>query len=301
MCNLYPTWLLAFKNLNSVQKNSKNSHKPPSTDGFMKPKTKSLREKSDRKTGGQLGHQGHTLHFVDDPHHVVRHSVVACSCCHATLAEEPVLRVKKRQVFDFPPITFEVTQHEIERKVCPMCFHTEESSFPSDATNVVQYGSHVKQLIVYLTHQHHLSLARTAEFFRDVCGQSISQGTIHQILMSVGEKLAPAEDQLRDILLQSPLAHVDETGIRHQGKTECTGFIRLVRNNLCSKLTMRNAVRKPWMTSAFYQHIKGWSFMMVGLLTGLMIRAGISYAMFITFGNYRGFMIKHKKLGRKSS
>jgi transposase len=202
------------------KKNSKNSHKPPSTDGFMKPKTKSLRQKSDCKTGGQLGHHGHTLHLVDDPHHIVRHSVVACSCCHATLAEEPVLRVKKRQVFDLPPITFEVTQHEIERKVCPECFHTEESSFPSDATNVVQYGAHVKQLIVYLTHQHHLSLARTAEFFHDVCGQSISQGTIHQILMSVGEKLAPAEEQLREILLQSPLAHVDETGIRHQGKTE---------------------------------------------------------------------------------
>ncbi|MCM3654519.1 DUF6444 domain-containing protein [Metabacillus litoralis] len=90
-------------------KKLQNSHKPPSMDGFMKPKTKSLRKKSDRKTGGQLGHQGHTLHLVDDPHHVVRHSVVACSCCHATLAAEPVLRVKKRKVFDLPPITIEVT------------------------------------------------------------------------------------------------------------------------------------------------------------------------------------------------
>ena len=202
------------------KKNSKNSHKPPSTDGFMKPKTKSLRQKSDRKTGGQVGHKGHTLPLVENPHHVVRHPVVACSCCQEILVEEPVLRVKTRQVFDIPPITFEVTQHETERKVCPACLHTEESSFPSDVTNVVQYGPRVKQMIVYLTHQHHLSLVRTAEFFRDVCGQSMSQGTVHRILMSVGEQLKPAEDQLRKVLLQSPLAHVDETGIRHQGKTE---------------------------------------------------------------------------------
>ena len=139
----------------------------------MKPKTTSLREKSDRKTGGQVGHQGHTLYLVDDPHHVVRHSVIACSYCRATLVEELVLRVKKRQVFDLPPITFEVTQHEIERKVCPMCFHTEESSFPSDVTNVVQYGAHVKQLTVYLTHQHH----------------SLSLGQLNFFMMYVGNHL----------------------------------------------------------------------------------------------------------------
>ena len=73
------------------KKNSKNSHKPPSTDGLSKPKIKSLRQKSDRKTGGQIGHQGHTLLLVEDPHHVVRHSVVACSYCQTTLVDEPIL------------------------------------------------------------------------------------------------------------------------------------------------------------------------------------------------------------------
>ncbi len=49
-----------------LNKNSNNSSKPPSTDGYKKT-IKNNRVKSGRHTGGQYGHEGHTLLKVETP------------------------------------------------------------------------------------------------------------------------------------------------------------------------------------------------------------------------------------------
>ena len=74
--------------------NSQTSSKPPSSDNFAK-KTKSLREKSNKKAGGQKGHNGNTLKMVSNPDKIEFHRLTACNYCGNELSETTVLKIKK--------------------------------------------------------------------------------------------------------------------------------------------------------------------------------------------------------------
>ena len=92
---------------------SRNSSKPPSSDGLAKPAPKSLREKSGRGPGRPKGQAGFTLEPVAEPTHRRRHEPHVCAGCGGGLSDAPVVGVESRQVFDLPPIAVEVTQHDL--------------------------------------------------------------------------------------------------------------------------------------------------------------------------------------------
>jgi len=98
---------------------SRNSSKPPSADGLDKPAPKSLRGRSGRKPGGQLGREGRTLRQVERPDEVVVHEPGACAGCGAALAAESSPgRIVRRQVFDIPTITVRVVEHRLVSRRC---------------------------------------------------------------------------------------------------------------------------------------------------------------------------------------
>ena len=98
---------------------SQNSSLPPSTDGFKK--TKSLRQPSNKKTGGQVGHKGSTLKMVEDPDLVVTHHPQTCQGCGCCLENVEPQKTIRRQVFDLPSLRLQVTEHQSQIKVCPNC------------------------------------------------------------------------------------------------------------------------------------------------------------------------------------
>ena len=213
-----------------LNKNSRNSSKPPSTDAYApkKPNPKSTRKKSGKKAGGQKGHLGTTLRMVDNPDETVIHKVHQCDNCGISLENESTKGYERRQTFDIPPTTLKSTEHRAEIKSCPKCSHSNKAEFPDGVTQPTQYGPRLKSLAVYLHDYQLIPYNRSCELLSDVYGCEISPATLIRAENECFERLEQFENQLKDALKQSPVIHCDETGmkingVRHWLHVACTG------------------------------------------------------------------------------
>lgn len=203
-----------------LAKNSSNSSKPPGSDGLKKPiKTKSQRSQSGRKPGGQNGRAGKTLLQVEDPDHIITHHPNICIHCNLDLSGvQGICTEEKRQVFDVPKPTVEVTEHRIGIKMCPCCSNIAKGEFPENVNAPVQYGEHAQVLATYFKNQHLIPAERVCEIFEDVFGISLSPGTCSKIDKKLFAKLESFETNLKAYLIASSILHFDETGMRCQKK-----------------------------------------------------------------------------------
>lgn len=198
--------------------NSRNSSKPPSSDGIKRPSPapKSLREPSGRPSGGQKGHAGKTLKKVEVPDHVVDHPTSAnCDECGQALPPGDV--VETRQVFDIPPQHIEVTEHRVYAAVCG-CGKHHRSEFPSSLVSASQYGSRLKAWCAWMVFHHMMPLARTAELARSLWHIPLSDGSVKRFTREAAALLAPTTKQIGEAMVQAPVAHADETGIHVAGQ-----------------------------------------------------------------------------------
>jgi transposase len=201
-----------------LAKDSHNSSKPPSSDGLAR-KTRSLRRKSGRKPGGQLGHRGETLRMVVEPDTVVEHRPVICTSCHAPLsAEAPVVLRERRQVQDLPPLRLEITEHQALHIRCPACQTVSSGAFPPEAPSRAQYGPQLRALAVYLVEQQLVPYVRVQELLRDLFGAHLSGGTLVAWVRTAASALEPVEAAIKAALGRAPVLHSDETGVRRSGQ-----------------------------------------------------------------------------------
>ncbi|MGH3343067.1 MAG: IS66 family transposase [Carbonactinosporaceae bacterium] len=197
---------------------SKNSGKPPSSDGLAKPTPKSLRGKSSRGPGRPKGQPGTTLRQVEVPDHEVAHEPSACCGCGADLHDAPAVGMERRQVFDLPPLRLEVTEHQLISRACS-CGTVTKAEAPQGVGAPVQYGPRLAGIGVYLFHGQFLSKSRTVQALSDLFGVAVAAATVvgwtTRIAAQVTGKVIAV---IRDRIAGSAVAHFDETGFRTSGR-----------------------------------------------------------------------------------
>ena len=201
-----------------LKMNSRNSSRPPSSDGLNKPSPKSLRKKSERKRGGQPGHEGKTLEQVEHPDRSDELKLDRCPNSGVALGEAQIVGTIKRQVFDLPNPKLEVSEYiaYVYRLDNGEQIH---AGFPEGVDSAVQYGFRFQAWLVYLSDYQMIPLRRIRSMCADLFGYSISEATIVAARERCADNLERFMQVTGEQLGATAVLHADETGMRVEGKT----------------------------------------------------------------------------------
>lgn len=200
--------------------NSKNSSKPPSTDGFNK--NRSLRKKSGLKQGGQNGHHGSHMELPHEPDEVKQHLPEKCTTCpHLAecLASNQVFTCGESRYVVEPVVTTKVIEHQrVVVTECPCSQESLSGEFPAAIKAHIQYGDGMTVLAGMLSTFGAVSLNRIHVLLSSLLNVRISTGTISAMVERCAVKLKPTMEQVKEILAKAQVVNFDETGLSADGK-----------------------------------------------------------------------------------
>lgn len=192
-----------------LNQNSRNSSRPPSSDGFKR-KPGIPKEPKDR--GGQKGHKGKTLLKVEQADHTFRLTTSQCSCGLPLDTDSGEVE-QTYQVFDLPQPKLEVTEYQRIRQRC-VCGREHLGAVPTWLNASVQYGPGVRALTVLLSNSCQLSYEKVSTLFADLFGYDLNESTAVSNNELAYSRLETTEDQIKEALIEGEVTHFDESGIK---------------------------------------------------------------------------------------
>jgi transposase len=89
-----------------------------------------------------------------------------CEHCGESLADAPVIKVTRRQVYELPSIEAIITEQRAERRRC-RCGCETTAPFPDEAIGPACSGPNLRALVCYLVVRQYIPIAWVAELMRD--------------------------------------------------------------------------------------------------------------------------------------
>ena len=198
-----------------VNLNSRNSSKPPSSDG-PGAGNRAQRRASQRKRGAQPGHKGHSRAMLDasEVDSIVDCKPEAvCECGAAVqLADEP----QRHQVFDVPPLRARVDEYRLYSGRCRGCGKPHAGALPPGVPKG-QLGPRALSLVGVLGTRYHLTQRKIRNLLDQLMGLSFSVGAISQAHGKVARALKAPVAEAAASLCRAPALWMDETHYPREG------------------------------------------------------------------------------------
>ena len=194
-----------------LNRNSRNSHLPPSSDGpGSRSKTEQPKGSSKRKRGGQPGHGGHERKMLpaDEVDHVVDLFPEQCESCWEALPKVSNSPPDRYQSTELPPVRPKTTEYRRHAVTCT-CGYTTLAKL--DQVPLSPFGPRLMSLVALFTGVYHLSRRQTVSLLQDVLGVRVSLGAVSAIEGRVSAALGTAVDEVWAKIESTAVKHADAT------------------------------------------------------------------------------------------
>lgn len=207
---------LALDQNKKMNRNSKNSSKPSSTNGFNKQITNN-REPSENKPGAQVGSEGYRLAMVENPDHTYQVKVPEKFLNSGRYKKTD--KIQRKQVLDLV-ILPAVVEYQAPVYIDRLTGHQVSGGFPEGVVNEASYGPGVKSIACLLHTVGNMSYGKIQELLRDSTNGVISPsiGWLCGLEKEFTDKSLEEWKKIQETILASKVAHTDGTCVGFNGK-----------------------------------------------------------------------------------
>ncbi|WP_338851395.1 IS66 family transposase (plasmid) [Alteromonas macleodii] len=199
-----------------LNQNSRNSSRPPSSNGPGASSSAPAKKPTGRKRGAQSGHKGSKRMLADTVDETrTYYPDDTCACGGAIAISDSPYR--RHQVFDIPSQAFSVVEHQLHQGQCCQCSKTVKATLP-DNVNQGQMGNNLLAYVAMQSGQFHQSISKIQQQLEQNFGLSFSRGAISEAQGRVSAVLTPAYQDIKETMHNEAVVHCDET--RHQRGNE---------------------------------------------------------------------------------
>ncbi|MFI3293881.1 MAG: IS66 family transposase [Rikenellaceae bacterium] len=210
---------LAKENIPTPTLTSKNSSVPPSKNPLSTPQTRSPREKSSKKSGGQVGHAGVTKEWSETPDSIEGlQAPTICPSCGKNIEDLPQFEGERRQMIYIPAVVVPMVKEYVEMRRRCTCGKCVKGEFPKEVSGTVCFGRNIDATVAYLSTLQNVPFARLTHLMEVLFGVKMSQGSISNILKRMRKRAQLPYEMIRKSVEQSKVIGADESGAKIDGK-----------------------------------------------------------------------------------